>query len=77
MLRVRQEAGDRCPLVASGSLIKVFSFQFRQVSGQVAGGFWQTDLSSCYPHRHTVTVAPTRQKHFKVPVKMKYVFVNF
>ena len=33
-MRVRQEAGDRCPLVASGFLIKVFSFQ----SG--TGGRW-------------------------------------
>ena len=41
-----------------------------------SGGFWFLD-QSCRAATHTVTVAPTRQKHFKVPVKMKYEFVNF
>ena len=62
-------ADDRCLLVASGFLIKVFSFQFRDGVAAVAGGRWLL--------ADTVTVAPSGRKHFKVPVKMKYEFVNF
>ena len=62
-------AGDRCLLVASGFLIKVFSFQFRDGVAAVAGGRWLL--------ADTVTVAPSGRMHFKVPVKMKYEFVNF
>ena len=57
-------AGDRCLLVASGFLTKVFSFQFRDGVAAVAGGRWLL--------ADTVTVAPSGRKHFKVPVKMKY-----
>ena len=32
---------------------------------------------TCRAATHTVTEAPSGQMHFKVPVKMKYEFVNF